>query len=123
MEPMLRIEPPPGTDSFAVGCWARLLAMGAVSDALARGDGVAAKMSRRHKKDDGANELLHESLLSFGILPTLERRVGQRHWLARNPGELKEWLREMARKDVAAGLHYPADAIPGFTIIEDRVPA
>ena len=26
---------------------------------------------------------------AFGILPTLERRVGQRHWLARNPGELK----------------------------------
>lgn len=45
------------------------------------------------------------------------------HYRARNPGELKEWLREMARKDVAAGLHYPADAIPGFTIIEDRVPA
>lgn len=45
------------------------------------------------------------------------------HYRATRPGDLKEWLREMARKDVAAGLHYPADAIPGFTIIEDRVPA
>lgn len=45
------------------------------------------------------------------------------HYRATKPGELKEWLREMARKDVAAGKHYPADAIPGFTIIEDRVPA
>lgn len=45
------------------------------------------------------------------------------HYRARNPGALKEWLREQARLDVAAGLHLPADAIPGFTIIEDRVPA
>lgn len=45
------------------------------------------------------------------------------HYRATRPGDLKEWLREMARKDVAAGLHRPADAIPGFTIIEDRVPA
>lgn len=43
------------------------------------------------------------------------------HYRTTRPGALKEWLIDQARIDVRGGHHAP-DAIPGFTIKEDRVP-
>lgn len=43
------------------------------------------------------------------------------HYRQTRPGALKEWLIDQARIDVRGGHHAP-DAIPGFTIKEDRIP-
>ncbi|TZG25622.1 hypothetical protein [Sphingomonas montanisoli] len=44
------------------------------------------------------------------------------HYRQTRPAALKEWLIEQARADIRAG-HKTPDAIPGFKVIEDRVPA
>lgn len=55
-------------------------------------------------------------LRSFWVPELTDATAALKHYIARNPDAVKDFLRDLARKDVAAGLR----TIPGFTVAEER---
>lgn len=55
-------------------------------------------------------------LRSYWVAELTDATAALKHYIARNPDAVKDFLRDLARKDVAAGLR----TIPGFTVSEER---
>lgn len=55
-------------------------------------------------------------LRSSWVAELTDATAALKHYIARNPDAVKDFLRDLARKDVAAG----ARTIPGFTVSEER---
>ena len=55
-------------------------------------------------------------LRSFWVADLIDPNAAIKHYIARNPDAVKDFLREMARKDIAAGLR----TVPGFDVREER---
>lgn len=55
-------------------------------------------------------------LRSFWVPELTDATAALKHYIARNPDAVKDFLRDLARKDVAAGIR----TIPGFTVSEER---
>lgn len=77
---------------------------------------VQAQALQRNATRAAASATKGSGLKSEWVAEMTDANAAMLHYVTRNPDAVKDFLREMARKDVAAGVR----TIPGFTITENR---